>query len=751
MPALGHLRQLGRRDGVAPALLVRPRRRPGGRTCAPPTARCARARGRDRAAAGPTARAAAGGSWRRGRPGARAATVPPAPRGAARRARPCRASAAGRVAARGRWQRDCRAAPRLGGAPRPHAGRMRRALLLTILIGALAAPAASAQAQAPAPAEPRIRAAVLVAGVDIGGLTVAEARLRLKDALGPAYREPVVIQAAGKSFKLARRTIRFRFDARATARQALAAGAAMPPAADGSVAPVAVTPVVRYRRDPIGAWIRSVKTRVTVAPRDATIAYSIRRMKRRHSRPGRTLRTAGIKAAVERAFADPAASRVLAPGRRYVPAKVGWSDLRRVYGTVLTIEQRTFKLRLFKRLRLAKTYRVAVGQPAYPTPSGVFAITSKQVNPVWTAPNSPWAGELAGTSRRRRGGQQPAEGALDGAGGRRRDPRHRAALVHRHAGLARLHPHDASRTSSSCSAASRWARRSSSADACGRAARPSATMSRRASLHGRSRHGLLVGHRRGHRRSPGHARGGPSTPPRAARDARRARGEGLPDARPRRHRRGLHAGRGGRGGGRRGRRGRARQQRRLQPVGRRGVGHHGRRPAPVRDQRARPAPHVPARPARHAGAAPGPHRQRLLDGRPADLPRRRRSTTRASTRSRRCRTRCATRSGRFGVEVVIVQPGLIRTRLRRRGHRRHRLRHLRRRAVRRFNRAVAEATEQVVRARAAGRLGGSPDAVAERIEAILRDPKPRARYPVTASARVMLLARRVLPDAAWDA
>src|SRR5687767_1654059 len=116
---------------------------------------------------------------------------------------------------------------------------MRRALLLPILVGALAAPATSAQAQTPLPPEPLIRAAVLVAGVDVGGLTVADARLRLKDALGPAYRKPVVIKAAGRSFKLARRAVRFRFDALATARSALAAGAAMPPAADGSVAPVA--------------------------------------------------------------------------------------------------------------------------------------------------------------------------------------------------------------------------------------------------------------------------------------------------------------------------------------------------------------------------------------------------------------------------------------------------------------------------------------------------------------------------------
>ena len=36
--------------------------------------------------------------------------------------------------------------------------------------------------------------------------------------------------------------------------------------------------------------------------------------------------------------------------------------------------------------------------PAYPTPSGRFSSTSKQVNPTWSVPNSPWAGELQGTT-----------------------------------------------------------------------------------------------------------------------------------------------------------------------------------------------------------------------------------------------------------------------------------------------------------------------------------------------------------------
>lgn len=40
---------------------------------------------------------------------------------------------------------------------------------------------------------------------------------------------------------------------------------------------------------------------------------------------------------------------------------------------------------------LRKTYSVAVGMPAYPTPTGSFEIISKVVDPTWTPPDSDWA------------------------------------------------------------------------------------------------------------------------------------------------------------------------------------------------------------------------------------------------------------------------------------------------------------------------------------------------------------------------
>ena len=41
--------------------------------------------------------------------------------------------------------------------------------------------------------------------------------------------------------------------------------------------------------------------------------------------------------------------------------------------------------------RLLKTYGVAVGMPAHPTPVGVFRIITKQRNPTWNPPDSAWA------------------------------------------------------------------------------------------------------------------------------------------------------------------------------------------------------------------------------------------------------------------------------------------------------------------------------------------------------------------------
>jgi lipoprotein-anchoring transpeptidase ErfK/SrfK len=79
-------------------------------------------------------------------------------------------------------------------------------------------------------------------------------------------------------------------------------------------------------------------------------------------------------------------------------AKVTRKDLSKKYGTIIIVDRSRFKLRLYKKLKLSKTYGVAVGQIGLETPSGLYAINDKQVNPTWNVPKSAWAGKLAGKS-----------------------------------------------------------------------------------------------------------------------------------------------------------------------------------------------------------------------------------------------------------------------------------------------------------------------------------------------------------------
>ena len=283
---------------------------------------------------------------------------------------------------------------------------MRRALsTLFLAIAVTAAAAAAAPAQEPPPPEERIRAGVTVAGVDVGNLTVAEATVRLQETLGPALAQDPVVVAAGRRFPLKLSRIGFEFRADRTALRALYAGRDNPPAPDGTLPPASAEPSVAYKRAPVWRFAKRTGKAVDVAPRDARVRITLTRMIKRPGRKGRKLPVRALVNSIEATLDDPLAARTIRPGRKTVVPKVRTKELRRAYRTVITIDRSSFRLRLFKRLRFAKGYGVAVGQPAYPTPTGLFSIQSKQVNPTWTAPNSPWAGEMAG--------QQVAGGAAD--------------------------------------------------------------------------------------------------------------------------------------------------------------------------------------------------------------------------------------------------------------------------------------------------------------------------------------------------
>ena len=273
---------------------------------------------------------------------------------------------------------------------------MRRAITILLLALAAVAVAASAvPAQEPAP-EPRIRTGVTVSGVDVGDLTLAEAEAKLAQTLGPALAKDVVVVAAKRRFTLRMADLDFTFRADRTAQRAFEAGQAAPPAADGSLPPAWADPVVRFERTPLWRFVNATAAQVRVKPRDARLRITLTRMIKRTGHKGHKLERRPLVESIKAVLADPLAVRTLRTGRVTIDPRVQTKELARIYRTVITIDRAHFRLRLFKRLKFVKGYGVAVGMPAYPTPTGLFSIQSKQVNPTWTAPNSPWAGEMAG-------------------------------------------------------------------------------------------------------------------------------------------------------------------------------------------------------------------------------------------------------------------------------------------------------------------------------------------------------------------
>ena len=111
----------------------------------------------------------------------------------------------------------------------------------------------------------------------------------------------------------------------------------------------------------------------------------------------------------------------------------------------------------------------------------------------------------------------------------------------------------------------------------------------------------------------------------------------------------------------------------------------------------------------------------------------------------------------FGVEVVLVQPGIIRT-----GFAEAATTAMGQAApagaaaaggpgvYAEFDAAVAKATRDVYEKGPVSKLGGGSDSVAKVIERAITADRPRIRYRVTPSAHLLVTQRALMPDAVWD-
>jgi lipoprotein-anchoring transpeptidase ErfK/SrfK len=243
----------------------------------------------------------------------------------------------------------------------------------------------------------RIADGIRINGVDVGGLNVTAARAKLRRTLLDPLTRPVVVRGDGHRFVLRPSDASVGLDVDGSVARALAVSR------DGNLLSRAwrelrggkirqdVAAEVTYDRDSVRRLVSRVQTAIDQPAVDAKLDLSGGNVNPQPSKEGVAVRAAWLRSKVRRTLLSTAPARETVHIRtRVVKPAVSTAQLAAKYPAVLVLHRDRFQLSLYKNLKLAKTYEVAVGMVGLETPAGIYHIQNKAVNPAWTMPNSSW-------------------------------------------------------------------------------------------------------------------------------------------------------------------------------------------------------------------------------------------------------------------------------------------------------------------------------------------------------------------------
>ena len=272
----------------------------------------------------------------------------------------------------------------------------------------------------------RIAEGVKVNGIDVGGLTTAQARERLSRQLLNPLAQPVRVRYRGERYEL-------------TAQQAgvgvnidRSVGQALERSREGGMitrtvrglfggAVEADVPVdISYDRGAVRRLTRKIEGDLERDPVDADVELGPSGVSTKESRTGLQVRAARLRREIAERLVTTDGPRTVKVHARTVQPEVTSDELAERYPAILIVNRSSFRLTLYKHLKPAKTYRIAVGAAGRETPAGRYTIQNKDTNPAWYVPDSDWAGDLAGKVIPPGDPQNPIKarwmGIYDGAG-----------------------------------------------------------------------------------------------------------------------------------------------------------------------------------------------------------------------------------------------------------------------------------------------------------------------------------------------
>lgn len=233
-------------------------------------------------------------------------------------------------------------------------------------------------------------AGAAVAGIDVAGLTRAEARDLVQAEVVAPLAEPVTVTHADHTFKLdAASMIDVDVDGMVDT--------AFRPKADSTIVyrvvdralgrPVGARAdmAIEVDRTALDSWLSGVAASVDTTAADATMTVETDKIVVVPARVGETVDRAGTAESLHKALAEGKKNVELAVD--YEQPKVRDDDL----GKAILVDISERRLYLYDKGTLVKDYGVAVGAPGFPTPTGNYHIVLKRYLPTWSNPGSGWA------------------------------------------------------------------------------------------------------------------------------------------------------------------------------------------------------------------------------------------------------------------------------------------------------------------------------------------------------------------------
>jgi lipoprotein-anchoring transpeptidase ErfK/SrfK len=248
--------------------------------------------------------------------------------------------------------------------------------LVLVLVGLVAA-VAVARAEDPlrggakANAQPLIADGVTIAGVPVGGYTPHQAASATEDA----FAKRLVLTTDRRIRVIAPETL----GAHPLVADAVAGALRAKPGENVDLA-------VDVDNATLQRYVESLNRRYAQPARDAKVVLVKLKPVVKPEKEGLAVRRRALFSELDTALTTGDRTPIRIPFTHTKPA-VRASDFK----SVIVIERSSNELVVWDGKHRWRTFGVATGQAIYPTPLGRFEIVTKQENPWWYPPDSPWA------------------------------------------------------------------------------------------------------------------------------------------------------------------------------------------------------------------------------------------------------------------------------------------------------------------------------------------------------------------------